>query len=91
MKRKHKSFDVRALRTRVCEDGTRTIYASLNMNHKRYKKKNPIVKTMGNVLERATGIEPAHSAWEADVLPLNYARENQNSSENRAELMELVM
>ena len=27
-------------------------------------------------MERATGIEPAYSAWEADVLPLNYAREN---------------
>ena len=26
------------------------------------------------VRERATGIEPAFSAWEADVLPLNYAR-----------------
>ena len=26
-------------------------------------------------LERATGIEPAYSAWEADVLPLNYARQ----------------
>src|ERR1019366_5681244 len=25
-------------------------------------------------MERATGIEPAFSAWEADVLPLNYAR-----------------
>ena len=25
-------------------------------------------------LERATGIEPALSAWEAEVLPLNYAR-----------------
>ena len=25
-------------------------------------------------LERATGIEPARSAWEAEVLPLNYAR-----------------
>ena len=24
--------------------------------------------------ERATGIEPAFSAWEADVLPLNYTR-----------------
>ena len=23
-------------------------------------------------LERMTGIEPAYSAWEADVLPLNY-------------------
>jgi hypothetical protein len=25
-------------------------------------------------LERATGIEPASSAWKAGVLPLNYAR-----------------
>ena len=25
-------------------------------------------------LERVTGIEPAFSAWEADVLPLNYTR-----------------
>src|SRR5690606_25353274 len=27
--------------------------------------------------ERVTGIEPALSAWEADVLPLNYTRERQ--------------
>jgi hypothetical protein len=27
-----------------------------------------------NFLERMTGIEPALSAWEADVLPLNYIR-----------------
>jgi hypothetical protein len=27
-------------------------------------------------LERVTGIEPALSAWEADVLPLNYTRVN---------------
>ena len=26
-------------------------------------------------MERVTGIEPALSAWEADVLPLNYTRE----------------
>jgi hypothetical protein len=25
-------------------------------------------------MERMTGIEPAFSAWEADVLPLNYIR-----------------
>ena len=24
-------------------------------------------------LEQATGIEPARSAWEAEILPLNYA------------------
>ena len=27
-------------------------------------------------MERMTGIEPAFSAWEADVLPLNYIRED---------------
>jgi hypothetical protein len=27
-----------------------------------------------NASERVTGIEPALSAWEADVLPLNYTR-----------------
>jgi hypothetical protein len=30
--------------------------------------------TWAFVLERMTGIEPAYSAWEADVLPLNYIR-----------------
>ena len=28
----------------------------------------------GDLVERVTGIEPALSAWEADVLPLNYTR-----------------
>jgi hypothetical protein len=27
-----------------------------------------------NKLERAKGIEPSYEAWEASVLPLNYAR-----------------
>ena len=26
-------------------------------------------------MERAKGIEPSYEAWEASVLPLNYARE----------------
>ncbi len=26
-------------------------------------------------MERVRGIEPPYSAWEADVLPLNYTRE----------------
>ena len=30
--------------------------------------------TWGDGVERVTGIEPALSAWEADVLPLNYTR-----------------
>jgi hypothetical protein len=31
-------------------------------------------------LERATRIELAFSAWEADVLPLNYARGETNDN-----------
>ena len=31
--------------------------------------------TWASSSERVTGIEPALSAWEADVLPLNYTRE----------------
>jgi hypothetical protein len=30
--------------------------------------------------ERVTGIEPALSAWEADVLPLNYTRTHRSAS-----------
>jgi hypothetical protein len=29
-----------------------------------------------NKMERVMGIEPTLSAWEADVLPLNYTRED---------------
>lgn len=32
-----------------------------------------LVDKLGFWLEQATGIEPALSAWEAEVLPLNYA------------------
>jgi hypothetical protein len=39
-------------------------------------------------MERVTGIEPALSAWEADVLPLNYTREraDRHTSEARWEV-----
>ena len=33
--------------------------------------------------ERVTGIEPALSAWEADVLPLNYTRVTASSETMR--------
>jgi hypothetical protein len=32
------------------------------------------VAFVSKVLERAKGIEPSYEAWEASVLPLNYAR-----------------
>src|SRR3954467_7609527 len=31
-------------------------------------------------MERETGIEPAQSAWKAEVLPLNYSRTARNST-----------
>ena len=40
---------------------------------------------MSRGLERVTGIEPALSAWEADVLPLNYTRTPPELSPRRAE------
>ena len=33
-----------------------------------------MAKLVVATLERVTGIGPAYSAWEADVLPLNYTR-----------------
>ncbi|CCB64035.1 protein of unknown function [Hyphomicrobium sp. MC1] len=30
------------------------------------------------MMERAKGIEPSYAAWEAAVLPLNYAREGRD-------------
>jgi hypothetical protein len=32
----------------------------------------------GAAMERETGIEPAPSAWKAEVLPLNYSRDMRN-------------
>lgn len=42
---------------------------------KKWNKKSPnyAFAYRGSQLEQATGIEPAWSAWEAEVLPLNYA------------------
>ena len=37
------------------------------------RRKQPLTRVY---VERMTGIEPAYSAWEADVLPLNYIRED---------------
>ena len=42
------------------------------------------VLTWAFILERVTGIEPALSAWEADVLPLNYTRADRHGPVGRA-------
>ena len=43
-------------------------------DNKRSRLSNADSHLSGN-LERAKGIEPSYAAWEAAVLPLNYARE----------------
>jgi hypothetical protein len=40
--------------------------------------------------ERVTGIEPALSAWEADVLPLNYTRAHRQTSPGDGSLVVLA-
>ena len=35
-------------------------------------KRKTVFATVNYLLEHLTGIEPAYSAWEANVLPLNY-------------------
>ena len=42
--------------------------------------------TWAFAVERVTGIEPALSAWEADVLPLNYTRADLQLSRREGEL-----
>jgi hypothetical protein len=49
---------------RKANDCSRTIKARIQA----------VLLTCAFTVERVTGIEPALSAWEADVLPLNYTR-----------------
>ena len=44
--------------------------------HTKRSKKNALseIKERTQELERKMGIEPTPSAWEAEVLPLNYSR-----------------
>lgn len=37
------------------------------------KRVRNVRDSFGNYMEGLTGIEPALSAWEAEVLPLNYS------------------
>jgi hypothetical protein len=45
--------------------------------------KSDLGRGLWRLVERVTGIEPALSAWEADVLPLNYTRERHHSTQCR--------
>ena len=49
--------------------------AKLGIDVRKSRSWSRIRLTWTFVLERVKGIEPSLSAWEADVLPLNYTRE----------------
>src|ERR1700704_6521351 len=51
---------------------TKRPYARM-MGKDRLKSASQIDRALAGVLERAKGIEPSYAAWEAAVLPLNYA------------------
>jgi hypothetical protein len=54
------------------------MWASQKIEEKRRALKNPSFVLLSSKLERAMGIEPTLSAWKAKVLPLNYARTQNN-------------
>ena len=47
-------------------------------------------KTLSENKKRAAGIEPASSAWKAEVLPLNYARTTTNLENQQPQKMNQV-
>ena len=52
------------------------IVATVHVENPSAKPKDPALAGTGSyrTMERATGVEPASSAWKAEVLPMNYAR-----------------
>jgi hypothetical protein len=62
---------LRAVLTTAVEDGL----IAMNPCQIREAARNHQLLTWGRLLERVTRIELALSAWEADVLPLNYTRD----------------
>jgi hypothetical protein len=53
----------------------RTQAEAIRATHPIYcEKTRNLFRSTFQILERAKGIEPSYAAWEAAVLPLNYAR-----------------
>jgi hypothetical protein len=65
-----------ALLARLCQQANCTLIAGMGLRRAGERKAPTRLSAVscGFVVERVTGIEPALSAWEADVLPLNYTR-----------------
>lgn len=55
---------------------TKSHVTALNAGSKAKEKAKPKTRSTSrlSLVERMMGIEPTTSAWEADVLPLNYTR-----------------
>ena len=53
-------------------DASPRVHGRVNARNRQDRLSRPLLGPLG--LERVTGIEPALSAWEAEVLPLNYIR-----------------
>ena len=68
--RKLTRHDVVDAMNRRLRDGQLTVKRPHRLSRNRRKD----ASDLDIYLERVTGIEPALSAWEADVLPLNYTR-----------------
>ena len=62
--------------SRLWRNGQRHRSALFKEMRPRAAKKNPR-RTASGVVERAKGVEPSYQAWEACVLPMNYARGNE--------------
>jgi hypothetical protein len=55
-------------------EGTQRARATTESRNDKVPGRGVLPLTWAFFMERMTGIEPAYSAWEADVLPLNYIR-----------------
>jgi hypothetical protein len=65
-------------------NGTLMARRPINPRNDRRPSVRNLLPTWAFTLERMTGIEPALSAWEADVLPLNYIRRLHSTRSRRA-------
>jgi hypothetical protein len=55
-------------------DGASLLNLFEYLRHKALHSPGCLPQGQERILERAKGIEPSYAAWEAAVLPLNYAR-----------------
>ena len=57
----------------LCQEGVYERWMGMLGRHN--EKELPLVTALNLRMERAMGVEPTSKAWEAFILPMNYARE----------------